>query len=134
MHYAGQKNVVQGCVIKTVTHATFDQIFLANRVKQINEATCLHLRVDHAGVLALRRDVMDLGHEVLLPQQGEQDVVHVDGQDVHEAAGAGGVHGVAGVVGVRPGVGPGCQAPVCRQIEHLLVRIFLAERQKTLLH
>ena len=73
---------------------------------------------------------MHLGHEVLLPEQGEEDVVHVDGQDVHEAAGAGGVDGVAGVVGVRPGVGPGGQAPVCQEIQHLLVRILLTERRR----
>ena len=42
---------------------------------------------------------------------------------------AGGVYGVAGVVGVRPGVGPGRQAPVCHEVEHLFVRIFLAETQ-----
>ena len=95
--------------------------------------TCLHLRVDDTRVLALGRDVMHLGHEVLFPEQGEEDVVHVDGQDVHEAAGTCGVDGVAGVVGVRPGVGPRGQAPVGRQVEHLLVRVFLAGGQgKTL--
>ena len=68
--------------------------------------TCLHLRVDDTRVLALGRDVVHLGHEVLFPEQGEEDVVHVDGQDVHEAAGTCGVDGVAGVVCVGPGVGP----------------------------
>ena len=96
----------------------------AYELTQLN--TCLHLRVDDARVLALGRDVVHLGHEVLLPEQREEDVVHVDGQDVHEAAGAGGVDGVAGVVGVRPGVGARGQAPVGGQVQHLLVRVFLA--------
>ena len=74
--------------------------------------------------------MVHLGHEVLLPQQGEEDVVHIDGQDVHEAAGAGGVDGVASVVGVRPGVGPGGKAPVGKEVEHLFVRILLTEIQK----
>ncbi len=41
---------------------------------------------------------MNLGHEVLLPQQRVQDVVHIDGQDVEEATAPGRVHRVTGVV------------------------------------
>jgi len=49
---------------------------------------------------------MDLGQEVFLPQQREQDVVEVDRQNVEEATRAGRVDGVAGVVSCCPGVGP----------------------------
>ena len=43
-------------------------------------------------------NVVNLGHEVLLPEQRVQDVVHVHGQDVQEATAASRVHRVAGVI------------------------------------
>ena len=57
-------------------------------------------------------------------------MIHVDGKNVEEAARSSSVDGVASVVGVRPGVGPGGQAPVGKEVEHLFVRILLTERQK----
>ncbi len=48
---------------------------------------------------------MDLGQEVFLPQQREQDVVEVDRQNVEEATRPGRVDGVAGVVSCCPGIG-----------------------------
>ena len=50
----------------------------------ITTSTNLHLRVDDAGVLALAVDVVDLGHEVVVPQVRVHDVVHVHGEDVEE--------------------------------------------------
>ena len=48
------------------------------------EYTNLHLRVDDAGVLALAVDVVDLGHEVVVPEVRVHDVVHVHGEDVEK--------------------------------------------------
>ena len=44
----------------------------------------LHLRVDHARVMTLPVDVVDLGEVVLLAKSWVEDVVEVDGQDVQE--------------------------------------------------
>ena len=49
--------------------------------------------------------VVDLGDVVLLPEDGVEDVVQVDGEDVEEPAGPRRVHGVARVVRVCPRVG-----------------------------
>ena len=45
-----------------------------------------------------------------------EDVIHVDRQDVEEAAGAGGVHRVASVVSVSPGIGSGMEI-ICACIQ-----------------
>ena len=65
----------------------------------------LHFTVDNTSILPLTIDVMDLGDVVLLPEDGVEDVVQVDGEDVEEPAGPRRVHGVARVVRVCPRVG-----------------------------
>ena len=47
----------------------------------------LHLRVDHARVLALPVDVVHLGQVILLSKGRVEDVVEVDWQDVQETRG-----------------------------------------------
>ena len=47
----------------------------------------LHLRVDHARVLALPVDVVHLGEVILLSKGGIEDVVEVNWQDVQETGG-----------------------------------------------
>ena len=65
----------------------------------------LHLTVDNTSVLSFPVDVMDLSKVVLLPEDGVEDVVQIDGEDVQEATRPSSVDGVARVVCVCPGVG-----------------------------
>ena len=94
-------------------------MFLRGNFYESHLLNALHLRVDHPRVLPLLVDVVDLGEEVLLPEERVQDVVHVHGQDGEEPGRPRRVHGVAGVVGVSPGVGPVRQAPVGQEVQDL---------------
>ena len=107
----------------------------------------LHFTVDNTSILPLTIDVMDLGDVVLLPEDGVEDVVQVDGEDVEEPAGPRRVHGVARVVRVRPRVGPDgeiflftastifCdgspigQSSISEEIQDFFVRIVLAAKK-----
>ena len=63
---------------------------------------------------------MHLSDVVFLPEQGVEDVVEVDREDLLEPAAPGRVDGVASVVGRGPGVGPASQAPVGQEVENIL--------------
>ena len=65
-------------------------------------------------------DVVHLSEVVFLPEQGVEDVVEVDREDLLEPAAPGRVDGVASVVGRGPGVGPASQAPVGQEVENIL--------------
>ena len=62
-----------------------------------------------------------------------KNVIHVDREDVEEAAGAGGVHRVARVVSVSPGIGSIRQGPVGQQVQHLLVGVVLTAQEHKVL-
>ena len=63
---------------------------------------------------------MHLGDVVFLPEQGVEDVVEVDREDLLEPAAPSRVDSVACVVGRGPGVGPASQAPVGQEVENIL--------------
>ena len=93
----------------------------------------LHLAVDHAFVVALLGDVVDLGDERLVRERWEEHVVHVNRQQVEEAFRAGRGDRVRCVVNVGPRVRALRQAPVRQLVQHALEGVQLRAQEHEVL-
>mmetsp|Transcript_13215 Transcript_13215/g.27979 ORF Transcript_13215/g.27979 Transcript_13215/m.27979 type:complete len:402 (-) Transcript_13215:182-1387(-) len=83
----------------------------------------LHLAVDHALVLPLRRDVMDLGEEALVGHGRVQYVIGIDGEQIERTLLPGRREGVRRVIRRRPRVRAVGEGTVGELVEDALERV-----------
>ncbi|KAI6751937.1 hypothetical protein HG531_006633 [Fusarium graminearum] len=69
------------------------------------ELNSLHLGIDNSSIVAFTINVPDFGHNTLICDGGQDDMLEVDGKDLSETIPTSGFESVRGVIRGGPGVG-----------------------------